>query len=121
MSDAKPLRILVIVNGAWDPRFGAVRVWIELAAEWSKAGNFVEKFCLTDAFPTATSSSALSAFRLLLFPYRAARFVRNNTDRFDVIDAHVGVLPFSKKSLRWRGLLVARSVGFYRLATRGQR
>jgi glycosyltransferase involved in cell wall biosynthesis len=50
-----------------------------------------------------------------LFPFRAARFVRKNADRFDVIDAHIGVLPFSKKSLRWSGLLVARSVGFYRL------
>lgn len=111
----RPLRILVIVNGAWDPRLGAVRVWIELAAEWTKAGNFVEKFCLTDAFPTATTSSALSAFRLLLFPFRAAKFVRRNAHRFDVIDAHIGVLPFSKQSLRWSGLLVARSVGFYRL------
>jgi len=114
-TDARPLRILVIVNGEWDPRFGAVRVWIELAAEWTKAGNLVEKFCLTDAFPRTTKSSALAAFRLLLFPFRAARFVRANADRFDVIDAHIGVLPFSKKSLRWKGLLVARSVGFYRL------
>jgi glycosyltransferase involved in cell wall biosynthesis len=109
------LRILVVVNGAWDPRFGAVRVWMELAAEWSKAGVFVEKYCLTDAFPTATTSSALAAFRLLLFPFRAARFVRRNADRFDVIDAHIGTLPFSKQFLRLKGLLVARSVGFYRL------
>jgi glycosyltransferase involved in cell wall biosynthesis len=115
MTDDRPLRILVIVNGAWDPRLGAVRVWIELAAEWTKAGNFVEKFCLTDAFPKATSSSALASFRLLLFPFRAARFVRNNADRFDVIDAHIGALPFSKQSLRWKGLLVARSVGLYQL------
>ena len=113
MTEARPLRILVIVNGAWDPRFGAVRVWIELAAEWTRAGNFVEKFSLTDAFPTATTSSALAAFRLLLFPFRAARFVRSNADRFDVIDAHIGALPFSKQSLRWSGLLVARSVGLY--------
>lgn len=117
----RPLRILVIVNGAWDPRLGAVRVWIELAAEWTKAGNLVEKFCLTDAFPAATSSSALAAFRLLLFPFRAARFVRRNADRFDVIDAHIGTLPFSKRSLRWSGLLVARSVGFYRLYEKFER
>ena len=115
------LRILLVVNGAWDPRLGAVRVWIELAAEWTKAGNLVEKFCLTDAFPAATSSSALAAFRLLLFPFRAARFVRRNADRFDVIDAHIGTLPFSKRSLRWSGLLVARSVGFYRLYEKFER
>lgn len=117
----RPLRILIIVNGAWDPRFGAVRVWMELGAEWTKAGHLVEKFCLTDAFPTATSSSALAAFRLLLFPFRAARFVRRNADRFDVIDAHIGTLPFSKRSLRWSGLLVARSVGLYRLYEKFER
>jgi glycosyltransferase involved in cell wall biosynthesis len=111
----KPLRILAVVNVAWDPRLGAARVWIELAEEWTKAGHLVEKFCLTDAFPTATSSSALAAFRLLLFPFRAASFIRNNADRFDVIDALIGTLPFSKESLRFSGLLVARSVGLYRL------
>ena len=111
----KPLRILAVVNVAWDPRLGAARVWIELAEEWTKAGHLVEKFCLTDAFPVATSSSALAAFRLLLFPFRAARFIRRNASRFDVIDALIGTLPFSKQSLRFSGLLVARSVGLYRL------
>ena len=116
-----PLRILAIVNVAWDPRFGASRVWIELADEWSKAGHVVEKFCLTDAFPTEASSSGLAAFRLMLFPFRAARFVRENASRFDVIDALIGTLPFSRKSLRFRGLLVARSVGLYYLYEKFER
>ena len=111
----KPLRILAIVNVAWDPRLGAARVWIELAEEWTKAGHVVEKFCLTDAFPAPTSSSALAALRLIWFPFRAASFIRNNADRFDVIDALIATVPFSKPSLRFRGLLVARSVGLYRL------
>jgi glycosyltransferase involved in cell wall biosynthesis len=111
----KPLRILAVVNLPWDPRLGAARVWIELADEWTRTGHSVEKFCLTDAFPTATSSPALAAFRTLLFPFRAARFVRANADRFNVIDALTGTLPFSKTSLRFCGLLVARSVGLYHL------
>jgi glycosyltransferase involved in cell wall biosynthesis len=106
---------------AWDPRFGASRVWIELAEEWKSAGHVVEKFCLTDAFPVPTSSSALAAFRLLLFPFRAARFIRANAARFDVIDALIGTLPFSKKSLRFHGLLVARSVGLYYLYEKFER
>jgi glycosyltransferase involved in cell wall biosynthesis len=118
---ACPLRILAVVNVAWDPRFGAARVWIELAEEWKRAGHVVEKFCLTDAFPIATSSSALAAFRLLLFPFRAAGFVRANAGRFDVIDALIGTLPFSKKSLRFDGLLVARSVGLYYLYEKFER
>ena len=117
----QPLRILAIVNVPWDPRLGAARVWIELTEEWRRAGHVVEKFCLTDAFPEPASSPALAAFRLLLFPYRAARFARQNAGRFDVIDALVGAMPFSKASLSFHGLLVARSVGLYRLYEKFER
>ena len=110
-----PLRILSVVNVPWDPRLGAARVWIELMDEWRQAGHEVEKFCLTDAFPEPAASPAQSALRLLGFPQRAAHFIRENADRFDVIDALVSTLPFPKKLLRFRGLLVARSVGLYHL------
>jgi glycosyltransferase involved in cell wall biosynthesis len=117
----QPLRILAVVNVPWDPRLGAARVWIELAEEWTNAGHVVEKFCLTDAFPKPASSSAVAAIRTLIFPYCAAKFIRQNAARFDVIDALVGTLPFSKNSLRFRGLLVARSVGLYRLYEKFER
>jgi hypothetical protein len=108
---AGPLRILAVVNLPWDSRLGAARVWIELAKEWTRAGHVVEKFCLTDAYPKPAASRASSALRQALFPARAAAYVRRNADRFDVIDCLIGVLPFSKRSLRFHGLLVARSVG----------
>ena len=111
----KPLRILAVVNTPWDPRLGAARVWIELAEEWTKAGHTVEKYCLTDAFPMPASSPRISALRHTWFPFCAAGFVRRNAHRFDVIDALAGTLVFSKKSLRFNGLLVARSVGLYHL------
>lgn len=117
----KPLRILAVVNVPWDPRLGAARVWIELADEWRKAGHFVEKFCLTDAFPGPAASPAFAALRLLWFPSMAAKFIRRNADRFDVIDALVGTLPFSKRSLSFSGLLVARSVGLYHLYEKFER
>jgi len=109
------LRILAVVNTPWDPRLGAARVWIDLAEEWRKSGHLVEKYCLTDAFPVPTSSPRISALRLTLFPFCAARFIRRNAHRFDVIDALAGTLISSKKSLRFSGLLVARSVGLYDL------
>jgi glycosyltransferase involved in cell wall biosynthesis len=117
----KPLRILSVVNVPWDPRLGAARVWIELTEEWCKAGHLVEKFCLTDAFPEPAGSPAHAALRLLGFPQRAAKFIRENAERFDVIDALIGTLPFSKKSLGFRGLLVARSVGLYHLYEKFER
>jgi glycosyltransferase involved in cell wall biosynthesis len=117
----KPLRILAVVNLPWDPRLGAARVWIELTEEWCKAGHRVEKFCLTDAFPEPASSPAHSALRLIGFPQRAARFIRENAARFDVIDALIGTLPFSKKSLGFGGLTVARSVGLFHLYEKFER
>ena len=117
----RPLRILAVVNVPWDPRLGAARVWIELTEEWCKAGHHVEKFCLTDAFPDPAVSPAHAALRLLGFPQRAARFIRENAERFDVIDALIGTLPFAKKSLGFRGLLVARSVGLYHLYEKFER
>jgi glycosyltransferase involved in cell wall biosynthesis len=109
-----PLRILIVVNLPWNVRLGAVRVWMELAKHWRESGHTVEKFCLTDAFPRPTESRVLSSLRLIWFPRRAAEFVRQNANRFDIIDAHTGTLPFSKRRLRVDGLLVGRSVGLYR-------
>ena len=117
----KPLRILAVINTPWDPRLGAARVWIELTEQWCKAGHHVEKFCLTDAFPEPASSPAHAALRLIGFPQHAARFIRENAERFDVVDALVATVPYSKKSLGFRGLLVARSVGLFYLYDKFER
>jgi glycosyltransferase involved in cell wall biosynthesis len=109
----KPLRILGIVNLPWDPRLGGARVWFELSQQWEKAGHKIENFCMSDAFSKPTGSRALSAWRQVIFPFRAARYVRRNAGKFDVIDCLIGTLPFSKQSLRFRGLLVGRSIGLY--------
>jgi glycosyltransferase involved in cell wall biosynthesis len=116
-----PLRILAIANFPWDPRLGAARVYIEMAEEWKAAGHSVEKFCLTDAFPRQTTSRGRSNLRQLLFPRRVAQYIRANASRFDVIDALIGTLPFSKKQLRFDGLVVARSVGLPRVYERFNR
>src|SRR5260370_39722675 len=109
----KSPRILGSVTLPWDPRLGAARVWLELSEQWKKAGHKIDKFCLRDAFPKHTRSRALSAWRQAIFPYRAARFVRQHGGEFDIIDCLIGTLPFAKKSLRFRGLLVGRSIGLY--------
>jgi glycosyltransferase involved in cell wall biosynthesis len=111
----KPLRILIVVDLAWDARLGAVRVFIGLSDAWRAAGHSVEKYSLTDAYPAPARSRFAEVFRQLVFPWKAAAFIRANRDCFDVIESLLGTLPFSKKRLRFRGLLVARSVGFYEL------
>lgn len=111
----RPLRILLIANLPWDERLGATRVLIELAEQWRARGHHVEKFSLSDAFRDARAARVKFAVRQMLFPRRAAAFVRQNAGRFDVIDALIGALPFSKRELGFGGLLVARSIGLYLL------
>ncbi len=108
------LRILGILDIPWDARLGGARVWMELAEQWTKAGHTFEKFSFTEAFPKPTTSGAIFALRRLMFPSRAARFVRNNASRFDVIDCLLGTLPFNKKRLGFDGLVVGRSIGLNR-------
>lgn len=110
---AKSLRILVIVNLPWDARLGASRVWMELAEQWRSDGHSVEKFSLSDAFPGARAARVTFALRQLIFIRKAAAFVRKHAQRFDVIDALIGTLPFSKDELGFPGIIVARSVGLY--------
>jgi glycosyltransferase involved in cell wall biosynthesis len=125
MEDATPsqrgLRILCVVNLPWDARLGASRVWIELAEEWRRAGHSVGAFCLPDAFPNPTKNNALNALRQVWFARRAARFIRKHAANYDVIDALLGTVPYAKSRLNFRGLLVARSVGFYRLYEKFER
>ena len=63
----KPLRILIVLNLEWNPRLGAVRVYMELAEQWRAAGNVVEHFSLSDAFPRVRSSRAGFAIRQIAF------------------------------------------------------
>jgi glycosyltransferase involved in cell wall biosynthesis len=111
----KPLRILIVVDLAWDDRLGAIRVFIGLADAWRAAGHTVEKYCLADAYPAPALSRFSFVLRQLFFPWKVAAFVRQNRHRFDVIDSLLGTLPFRKKRLRFAGLVAARSVGFYQL------
>ncbi len=111
----RPLRILIVVNQAWDSRLGAVRVYAELAERWRELGHTVERFTLSEAFPPGRRGRAKFALRQILFPREAAAYLRQNADRFDVVDALIGSLPQAKERLGFTGLLVARSVGLYRL------
>lgn len=119
-TQSRKLRILLVVNLQWDSRLGAVRVFMELAEQWRAAGHTVEKFSASEAFQTA-SSPARTALRQITFGYQAARFVRRNAGRFDVIDALIGSLHGPPERLDFHGLLVARSVGLYRLYERFDR
>jgi glycosyltransferase involved in cell wall biosynthesis len=108
----KPLRILMVLHMPWDRNLGGPRVQIDLADEFRSSGHIVEKFDILDAFRNRRGKLT----RLLTpraFAVRARDYVRRNADRFDVVDAHHGNLPYSKRELDFSGLLVARTAGFF--------
>jgi glycosyltransferase involved in cell wall biosynthesis len=114
-SARQPLRILSLLNTDWNPHFGAARVYMELMQQWHAAGHTVEQFSFSEAFPKKPVSPPQFALRRLLFPSKAAQFVRGNAERFDVIDALIGSLSAPRQKLGFTGLVVARSVGSHRL------
>lgn len=102
----------MVLHMPWDRNLGGSRVQLELAEEFTAMGHEVEKFDINDAFPNA-KPSLLANLTRPSFSIKAKAFVRANAHRFDIIDAHQGNLPFSKKELGFKGLLVARSVGLH--------
>lgn len=108
----RPLKILMVLHMPWNRNLGGPRVQLELAEEFRALGHEVEKFDYYDAFPQA-KSSRLAEFIRPSFAAKAKAFVQANAHRFDIIDAHHGNLPFSKKELGFKGLLVARTGGLY--------
>ena len=118
---AKPLRILLVVYLPWEARLGAIKVFMELAQAWRAAGHEVDIFSMDQAFNKRTCSAPLNALRQVLFSRKAATFIRNSSGRYDVVEALVGSLRASKNELKFRGLLVARSVGLHRLYDRFER
>lgn len=95
------LDILMVSHVPLVRELGAGRVQLELAEELRALGHRVETFDTRDAGGRAG------------FERAARAFVRSEGHRFDVVDAHHGALPFSKRDLRYEGLLVARTSGLY--------
>ena len=114
-SSSERLRILSILNLDWNRHLGAARVYIELSDRWRAAGHVVEHYSFSEAFPARYRSSRKFVLQRAAFPHRAAAFVKDNADGFDVIDVLIGSLSAPKSRMGFRGLLVARSVGSHRL------
>lgn len=112
------MRILMVIHTHWTRDLGGPRAQLELGEELAARGDHVEKFSYEDAFPQGAPARPGTAGRLLdflranrSFAARAREHVRAHGHRFDVIDANQTDLPFPKRDLGFRGLLVARSVG----------
>jgi glycosyltransferase involved in cell wall biosynthesis len=107
------MRILLITHTMWNPDLGAPQAQMALADHCRKLGDQVAKYSYEDAFAQPIGSTWLET-RIRSnrsFAARAHRFVREHGSSFDIIEANQTDLPFSKRQLRFSGLLIARSVG----------
>jgi glycosyltransferase involved in cell wall biosynthesis len=104
------MRILMVQMTPWDRRLGGSRVQLELAEAMQASGHTVDHFAFEDAFPNASEGRLAELFRPHFARY-AERYVQANGSRYDVVDALDGTISVPKDSLRFDGLLVARSIG----------
>jgi glycosyltransferase involved in cell wall biosynthesis len=104
------VRLLFVHHVPWERELGGARVHIELGEELARQGHEIDHYCHAEAFGPGPRSR-LGELIGPRFSRRARRYVSARASHYDVIDAREGDLPFSKSSLRFEGLLVARSVG----------
>ena len=105
----RPLRVLMVMHLPASLELGGARVQLELADVLREHG------CEVEVLDRAAILGGRRGGRLGVSPdafaAAATRRVRSIAADFDVIDAHQGNLPVSKRRLGFEGLLVARSVG----------
>lgn len=112
----------MVLHMPWTRNLGGSRVQFELAEHLVSLGHVVEKFDLFDATPawlrTALKASHWDRLLRLMTPKftsAARRKILSARDRYDVIDAHQGNLPYSKASLAFPPAIICRSVGLLHL------
>jgi glycosyltransferase involved in cell wall biosynthesis len=104
------LRILMVSHVPLVRELGAGRAQLDLAEDLRRLGHEIAFYDVRNAFPNGRRGRR---FRPDRFGEHAAAFIRSRAGRFDVVDAHHGVLPYTKRDLGLDGLLVARSSGLY--------
>jgi glycosyltransferase involved in cell wall biosynthesis len=117
-----PLRVLMVMHMPASRELGGARVQLELADELRASG------CEVQILDRGEILGGRRAGRMGVSPAEfaaaAVRRVREIARDYDVIDAHQGNLPVSKRRLGFDGLLVTRSVGlvpFYKEFARTSR
>jgi len=105
----RPLRVLMVMHLPAHMELGGARVQLELAQVLRARGCDVQVLdraeILGDRRPGRLGISPAA------FAAAAVRRVRAVARDYDVVDAHQGNLPVSKRRLGFEGLVVTRSVG----------
>ena len=122
------MRILLVCHHRLNREQGGPSVFLSLADEFRRLGHEVTTFDRDDAARQSgmgpRAAAARGPFRLDTlreFSLRARAFVEQHASRFDVVEALLGDLPYSKRELGFDGLLVGRAVGLFSIYQRAWR
>jgi glycosyltransferase involved in cell wall biosynthesis len=109
VSDERPLRVLMVMHTPASMDLGGARVQLELAEVLRAHGCEVRIMDLDEILGgRRTGRLGVSP---MVFSAAAVRRVRAIAHEYDIVDAHQGNLPVSKRRLGFDGLMVTRSVG----------
>lgn len=103
------LRILFCTNYAWSSKLGAPRVLIELSEALSEYGHCCDHYSIENSGITSnrfTAPFAISRYRRKLLFH-----IRKHGSEYDVIHVEHRLLPYSRDKHKYKGLIVAKSVG----------
>lgn len=103
------LRILLVANGYMTNVLGVLKVHYELKEEYERQGHSVDILDFSIIYP-----NGYTTFKKIfepLYTYQFWKYLKQHAHKYDVIDANVECIPYSKASFGFKGLLLARSHG----------
>jgi glycosyltransferase involved in cell wall biosynthesis len=103
------MKILFISEVPLIAELGAGKVQFELKKRLVEMGVEVSQFDSRDAFPN--KRTRLDRILGKTFSEVAKKYIQENGCKYDVIDAPIADLPYSKIELNFNGILIARSHG----------
>ena len=103
------LKILLVANGYMTNTLGVLKVHYELKEEYERQGHTVDVLDFSVVYP-----NGYTPFKKIfepLYTHQFWKYLKQHAHKYDVIDANVECIPYSKDSFGFSGLLLARSHG----------
>lgn len=105
----KELKILILTQAVWNPRFGAVKVHMDIKDEYERQGHKVDKISLDDLYPKG--QNVFSKVFGKLYTEHIFNYLKENANKYDVIDANFSCVVYPKEAFGFKGVVLFRSHG----------
>lgn len=103
------LKILLVMRHAWGNKMGIPKVFFDFKKEYERIGHHVDTLSFEDLYPKGQNK--LAKIVGPTFPELILEYLKENANKYDVIDANFECVPYPKKAFNFNGLLLFRSHG----------